>query len=270
MAVRLAFLIAVLAFSGAYSAMAASSSCLKCHQPHYMEIAACIDCHGGDDRTLRKNIAHLDLIPGHLVRYRIKDNEAVVSGGKWLELAACRRCHNIRGKGNHLAADLDRLSGRHPARLLASIITPVEYMPDFRFDRATASLLVNAVLASAVVQQRKIPEAPVNVRFKQGVKTANVFEQHCGACHKILTGSGGFGRGNIGPNLSGLLSIYYPKTGNSAAPWSAERLEGWLRNPRKIRPLAKMPPVQIDKYHFEQLLLLMTPVLSPQSQEFSR
>jgi cytochrome c2 len=207
---------------------------------------------------VRKEIAHLNLVPGKLVRYRIKGDPSADSGGKLLEAFACRRCHKIGGKGNSLAPDLDRLGARHPSRVLESILRPATYMPDFRFDPETASLLANAVVKTAAVSRHERREAPLIIRFNHPTQhNDNVFEKHCGGCHRLLTESGALGKGNSGPNLSGLMGRYYPKTYAKTEQWDQQRLAKWLKNPRASRPLSRMQPVNIDKRDFNHLLLIL-------------
>jgi hypothetical protein len=54
------------------------------------------------------------------------------------------------------------------------------------------------------------------------------------------------GSGTIGPNLSGLFSPFYPLTFEGTKPWTMERLEQRLRNPRQVSSHALMPPVVLD------------------------
>jgi cytochrome c2 len=66
------------------------------------------------------------------------------------------------------------------------------------------------------------------------------------------------GRGNVGPNLSGLLSGHYPKSYARGEQWTPRNLERWLENPRKSRPLAKMQPLKLKPVDFNQLLSILS------------
>lgn len=201
-------------------------------------------------------IAHRDLVPGNLARYRLPNDPAVARGTKWLGKAACRRCHTTGGTGNRLAGNLDRLSHRHPRALMKSIREPVSFMPDFHFDEPTAADLVNAILAGASKHLGSVGDPPQVIRFSTGNNLQeNVFVKRCGGCHRMLTMRlGGVGKGDIGPNLSGLLTRFYPASYGQGEPWNRDRLEKWLANPRQSRPLARMQPVRLEKKDFRDLL----------------
>jgi len=101
-----------------------------------------------------------------------------------------------------------------------------------------------------------VEETPVVVHFEDRERRKdNPFVKDCGGCHRVLTeGQGGLGQGDVGPNLSGLLSEYYPKTFRDGERWSADGLKKWLRNPREIRPLATMAPVRLKEEELSRLL----------------
>ncbi len=83
----------------------------------------------------------------------------------------------------------------------------------------------------------------------------NSFVKHCGPCHRILSERyGGLGKGDIGPNLSGLLTEFYPKTYRDAETWTIEKLRKWLENPRSSRPAARMRPVRLTTGEFTVLV----------------
>jgi cytochrome c2 len=227
-------------------ALAAKPSCLGCHKPHYEVIGTCVDCHRGNAQTDRLAIAHHDLIPGRFAKFTLGRTPAVERGRKLLETFACRRCHIITGKGNRLAADLDGLlSARQPQLVFDAIRTPPLFMPDFRFDDRQIIDLVNALLAGAKQGGAKGAEKPAVVHFDEGKQTGkNPFVMLCGQCHKALTEKfGGLGKGDFGPNLSGLFSLFYPETFRDRAPWRGESLRKWLANPRRLRPNARMQPI---------------------------
>lgn len=256
MAACVAFLTLLVGLNVAGHAAAATPVCLECHSAHYSALDNCTGCHRGDGRTARRNVAHSGLVPGHLVRYRVPNSSVAENGEEWIRNSGCRRCHAFKETGNRLAGSLDRLSGRHPVRILESLIHPVSFMPDFRFDNETASAIVNAILASQRPDNGGSADAPFAVRFtKHRGDGGKMFDRHCGGCHRILTRSfGGLGRGSAGPNLSGLFTDHYPKSFAQGEQWTPSHLKGWLANPRKSRPLARMQPIALDKSAFRQIL----------------
>jgi cytochrome c2 len=230
-------------------------ACSSCHPVHFADRGTCIGCHLGNDRTLRKDIAHLDLVPGRLLRYRFPGDPAVERGTQWIDRASCRRCHSIHGTGNRLAGDLDRSAGRNPNKILASILQPVTFMPDFRFLEENAAEVVNALVAGARRDPDRKGEVPSVVRFgDRDERSENVFVKRCGGCHRVLTRRlGGLGKGDAGPNLSGLLSRFYPRTSGEGKAWTVERLRKWLDDPRRARAFARMPPVRMPRKEFTEL-----------------
>jgi len=235
-------------------------SCLNCHPRHYRELGSCVGCHGGDPRSERLRIAHHDLVAGRFSWHGITGSLPVLRGNKLLEGFACRRCHTTAGKGNRLASNLDRLpAGTTPADLFRSINSPALMMPGFRLEEGAATDLVNAILAGAGQSGRKGRETPQVVHFESAkAGSGNIFEKKCGGCHKMLTAAvGALGKGEIGPNLSGLLSEFYPATAAGKKRWSAGSLEKWLDNPRQSRPLTQMRPVQLQKEERARLLVLL-------------
>lgn len=240
---------------GASPASGMPPACLSCHPAHFADRGTCIGCHLGIDRTLRKDIAHLDLVPGRLLRYRIPGDPAVKRGTQWIDRGGCRRCHSIHGAGNRLAGDLDRSVGRNPNKILASILQPVIFMPDFRFREENAAELVNALLAGARRDPERKGEVPSVVRFgDRDERSENVFVKRCGGCHRVLIRRlGGLGKGDAGPNLSGLLSRFYPRASGDGKTWTVERLRKGLDDPRRARAFARMPPVRMPRNEFTEL-----------------
>jgi cytochrome c2 len=83
----------------------------------------------------------------------------------------------------------------------------------------------------------------------------NIFEKQCGPCHKILIEAfGALGKGNIGPNLSGLFSEHYPANLKDNGRWTADILKKWLENPRKYRENSQMRPIPLKEDEFKLLL----------------
>ena len=244
-----------LLFPGAASA--AQASCLQCHRPHYQERGSCVSCHRGDDRSDRLRIAHHDLIPARFVWFRIAGAAPVRRGEKLMEVFACRRCHTSGGKGNRLASNLDRLpAGTTPQEIFDAIKSPAQLMPDFRLDDRQLADLVNAILAGAGKSGRAGKQSPQVVHFEAGRRDPdNIFAKQCGPCHKMLTlRLGGVGKGDVGPNLSGLFSKFYPPAAEGNRRWNAALLGKWLKNPREMRKNSQMRPVPLDKREFDRLL----------------
>jgi cytochrome c2 len=229
--------------------------CLRCHPVHYAERGSCTDCHRGNDRTERREIAHAGLIPAKFAWFALDGSAPVAEGRKLLETFACRRCHVAGGKGNRLATDLDTLLARgEPARIAAALRQPALAMPDFRLAEGQVTLLVNAILAGG----RRVPpagrEVPQVVHFSQEGEE-NVFAKRCGPCHRAISERHGLlGRGEVAPNLSGLLSPFYPKSFSEGEPWTDGRLRKWLDNPRAVRPNARMQPVRLERAEFDRLV----------------
>ena len=231
------------------------SACLACHRPHHAGRGSCVGCHRGNDRTERKKIAHNDLIAGRFAHFTVKGSPVVARGEKLLDVLACRRCHISAGRGNRLAANLDRLVPGSPQGIFDAIRSPVLFMPNFQCDDRQISTLVNAILAGGEAAGVKVGETAQVVHFVDGKQGGeNSFAKHCGPCHKSLSERfGGVGHGDIGPNLSGLLSAAYPATYRDGEPWTTDKLGKWLENPRAIRANARMQPVRLTAGEFEQL-----------------
>ena len=238
-------------------AHAGVSSCLKCHKAHYEEKGACVGCHRGNPRTDRVSIAHHDLIPAKYADFTMENSQVVKRGGKLIEASGCRRCHVIGANGNRFATNLDRiLVAVRPQKLFDAIITPVLFMPNFCFKETHIMELVNAILSEAARTDPEAEEIPLVIHFEDEKQAEeSIFVKHCGSCHMVLTTRfGGLGKGNIGPNLSGLFSQYYPKTHGNKEQWSSEPLKKWLKNPREIRKNAQMEPVKLASDEFPRLL----------------
>lgn len=230
--------------------------CLSCHPAHYAERGVCTSCHNGNPASDRKNIAHHRLIAGKFAHFTLGD-ALFKDGERLMERYACRRCHVSAGRGNRLATSLDTLKDtKTPEEIAAAISSPVMGMPDFRLDEKQVVALVNAVLGGAKKRGGGRLELPLVVHFevaKSGGK--DVFSSKCGPCHRMLSqGKGVLGSSDSGPNLSGLLTEYYPKTFGEGQGWSEERLRRWLGNPRMVRKWARMPPVELSAKEFRELV----------------
>ncbi len=235
------------------------NACLICHRPHHAEQGNCVGCHRGNDRTNRREIAHHDLIVGRFAHFTLKGSPIVVRGKELLEVLACRRCHVYEKKGNRLATDLAMLARSvGPQAIFDSIRSPVLLMPNFHLDDGQLAALVNAILGETESAGAGAPETARVVHFEAGKRAEeNVFVKQCGPCHKLLSERfGGLGNGDIGPNLSGLLSEYYPNTYRDTEPWTTGKLMKWLENPRNMRANARMKPVRLAIGDF--VLLMQT------------
>ena len=242
------------------TALAGGLGCLKCHDSHYENKGTCIDCHRGNPRTDRLLIAHHDLIGAPYAHFTMEGSPVSQRGCALVTISGCRRCHVLDGKGRPCAANLDKVFGAaRPQKLFDAIKTPAFFMPDFCFKDTDIIALVNAILTKATLGESKAGEVPLVIHFEDEEQAEErVFGQHCGSCHKVLTTHfGGLGKGNIGPNLSGLFSEYYPTTDGDKEPWSPKSLESWLENPRKIRKNAQMPPVILTSDGFFRLLEIL-------------
>lgn len=241
------------------AAFAGKAGCLHCHKAHYLEQGACSECHRGDARSDRLAIAHRDLIPAKYSWFTIAGSQPLQRGGKLLEGFACRRCHTTGGKGNRLASNLDRLpTPTIPEKIFQAIKTPALFMPDFHCDDRQMTDLVNAILAGEQKAERTQGETPQVVHFAEVERrTGNIFEQQCGPCHRVLTGAfGALGKGAIGPNLSGLFTEFYPANLKGNSRWTADILNKWLENPKKIRVNSQMRPIPLKKEEFDRLLVI--------------
>ncbi len=187
------------------------------------------------------------MIPGPLAHFTLGEGPVLERGRQLLEKAGCRRCHVSGGKGNRLAADLDRALSARPLASLEAIRRPALFMPDFRFGEPELAALVNALLEGA---SRLVPEEgerPLVVHFEKELAEKDAFTRRCGGCHRALTSlRGGLGTGRVGPDLSGLFTPFYPVPFREKEGWGPKNLEKWLENPRKVRPLAVMPPLRLE------------------------
>jgi cytochrome c2 len=234
--------------------------CLRCHPQHYAERGSCAGCHKGDPRSDRPAIAHRDLIRGRYSWYAIVGAPPLIRGEKLAEQLACRRCHTLAGRGNRLASNLDRVAaGSSPEQIGHSLKIPATFMPQFRLTDRQLVDLVTVILAAGAHAAPQKGESPQVVHFQDKKRRVeNVFAQKCGPCHKVLTaGQGALGRGDIGPNLSGLLTEFYPPTARSETRWTRDALQKWLENPRVLRPQTQMRPVVLGKEEIAQLLVTL-------------
>jgi cytochrome c2 len=234
-----------------------TTGCLGCHSAHHEAWGTCVDCHRGDPRSQRIQIAHHRLIQGEYACFTFPESPAVKTGQQLVNISGCRRCHKTGGQGNSLASDLDGVLLKVQPEILANAIKyPVTFMPDFYFQETDVTRLVNAILNSGAVYGTTSRELCQVIHFEENKGDSdNIFSRSCGACHRILTKrEGGIGKGNIGPNLSGIFSDFYFQNFKGGKFWDSNGLEQWLKNPRDIQPSAQMPPVDLKKDEFIYLL----------------
>ncbi len=270
MVFRLALLILLCIPIVAVSSQETPNLCLSCHQGHHQEYGTCIDCHRGDPRSSRLNIAHFGLVQARHAWFNLPDTSQVEQGTRQLETNACRRCHVIGDKGNQLATNLDRSTkASDPLTLIEAIRNPVLLMPDFHLPDFRLDVLINALFSLGQTVAVVSGEMPHIVHFEGREKMQeNLFVKHCGGCHQVLTATlGGLGNGIVAPNLSGLLTEYYPETAKDNSAWKRDNLKEWLKNPRDIHPLTQMMPVQLEDEELTQLFDMLDEDISlPQKQ----
>jgi len=233
------------------------SGCVKCHRPHHEARGACIGCHRGNPRTDRINIAHYRLIGSQYAHFNFPKSPEVIDGHNLIEKFACRRCHQTGRKGNTLATNLDlSLKKNLPQTLADTIKNPAAYMPNFYFLETDIIKLVNAILDSGAAFESGPNESPQFIHFEESKKyNENPFVKQCGACHRVLSKQfGGLGRGNTGPNLSGLFTQFYPQNYKGKTAWNPDGLKRWLKNPRDIKVNAQMPPAFLNADEFTNIL----------------
>jgi cytochrome c2 len=131
-------------------------------------------------------------------------------------------------------------------------------MPNFHLNEEQAALLVNALLAGSRSHISDV-RAPVTVHFSNAtVKNVDVFSRACGFCHSVLSERrGALGTANTGPNLSGLLSVNYPKTFRFNDSWTVHNLSSWLKNPREVRLSARMRPIELTDVEYKELISIL-------------
>lgn len=234
--------------------------CLKCHPSHYAALGSCVACHRGNPSAERINVAHYRMIAGRFAAFTLGDVPVVKEGNRLMDQYACRRCHVSGRRGNRLATPLDTLiDEKTPEEIAEAIRGPAQGMPNFRLSEKSVVAVVNAIFAGGKKAGVTQGNRPLLVHFDAERKgQENVFIRKCGTCHRALTEKLGLiGSGDIGPNLSGLLSSHYPKTFKTSEAWTEDRLKRWLENPRKVRPLAQMLPVQLKAGEFRELVDLL-------------
>lgn len=247
MAAPLALLTALALAAALAGPARAEVGCLGCHSVHRAELGPCVGCHGGHPGTHRQAVAHAGLVPGRLAHFTLAGSPVTDRGVKLLDALGCRRCHGTAGRGNRLAADLDRSVQGRAAETLAALGKPAQRMPDFRLADPDAEALVNALLLGARQAPPPPGEVPTLVHLSVAAPEEDPFTRRCGPCHRALTPArGALGTGRTAPDLSGLFTPFYPGAFREGEPWTPATLEKWLENPRRTRPWALMAPVRFE------------------------
>lgn len=242
-----------------------TTGCLECHSAHHEGWGTCVDCHRGDPRTQRIQIAHHRLVPGEYACFTLPESPVVETGQRLIDISGCRRCHQTGQQGNGLASNLDgSLDKKMPEVLADAIKKPAVFMPHFNFQETDVTRLVNAILASSAGYALKSTDLGQAIHFEEDKEDSDdVFSRNCGGCHRILTQRiGGIGKGDMGPNLSGIFSDFYFQTFKGRKSWDSTGLGQWLKNPRDIRTNAQMPPVHLKKDEFGHLLRILDSYVS--------
>lgn len=247
------------------AAAAPAVSCLGCHPVHHAGVGTCSACHRGDPRSRRKEIAHHDLVAARFAHFGVEGSPVTASGWRAIEVMGCRRCHVTGGKGNRYASDLDQVASRaRPDELRVALAKPAIFMPQFALAEGAAAHVVSAVLAGGARAPAAGGEAPTVVHFETRARSEHAFEKRCGGCHRALTAErAGLGAGAVAPNLSGLLTPFYPFPFREGEPWSPARLREWIDNPRKVRPAVGMPPLKITDEERRQVEATLSPRAAP-------
>ncbi len=242
------------------------NSCLECHSRVVLShdfvtdsavaLTDCVGCHRGNPQTRRKDLAHSQRIDAVYAWFRLANAPIMTAARLSIDRFACRRCHIQNRKGNTLAADLDQLlTQRSIEEMTEALLEPAYYMPNFALGEQDCQHVILALLEGGTVPLHNAGEDITIVHFEDPASEERPFEKHCGACHRVLTPhSGGLGTATIAPNLSGLLTSFYPKTFKDDQPWTTDGLTRWIKNPRQIRPLAVMPPLDLNDQQIHQLI----------------
>ncbi len=246
---------------------AAAQQCTRCHAAQCpapsarlvwdeARLSQCVECHRGNPLTSRKDLAHSGLVEPRHSWYQYLQGETVQQGEKLTKKFACRRCHVSGEKGNSLATNLDSIAPeRSSAELELAVREPAIFMPLFPLTDTALNLILTRILAGGLTAPKGKDLIPLVVYFSHAAAQEDPFSRHCGGCHRMLSHQyGGLGVDDIGPNLSGMGTTFYPSTGRDNKPWKREDLRDWIKNPRKIRALALMPPLSIKEDELRKIL----------------
>lgn len=234
-----------------------SPKCLTCHAVHYADRGSCIFCHRGNPATSRKSLAHSNMIKSNHAAFTMQEAKSVQLGKKLANQFACRRCHTLDGKGTSLAANLDYLlTNSTAAKISTAIKVPALYMPDFVLSQRDHDALISYILFAGLKAKPPQKEPPQVIYFTdRQADQQNIFEKKCGGCHKLLSARhGGLGNGSNGAHLAAIFTVFYPASYKNGEKWDVEKLQKWVRNPRRIRPITTMRPVIMTDEEWQQLI----------------
>lgn len=178
--------------------------------------------------------------------FGLKVSNAQSTTFELIEKTGCRRCHIINNKGNTLASNLDlSLKNENLSYIKAVLKSPSAYMPQFYFSEKDIMELSNTLISIAKKTPKTKNETPKIVYFSQTSSQIHPFEKHCGSCHRALfQKSGPVGQLSYGPNLSGLLTEFYPRKFINKEPWTLQNISKWVKNPRAFSAQTQMPPLE--------------------------
>lgn len=227
--------------------------CVECHIKHID--FSCISCHRGNPDTKRFNLAHKNIIKGIFLRYTV-DDVVKRRGDILLNDLGCRRCHRIGNKGNLKGNELNlSIKKKNAGQIIDAIKNPSIFMPDFKLKEESLILVINALYSNYSVGKSK-ERKQIVVFFKTEHKD-NIFENRCGACHRIISDLYGFlGSGSVAPNLSGILTEFYPKT-KILLKNDEENIKKFLKNPRSHNRFSAMPVIELTDYEIDQIIKIM-------------
>lgn len=223
--------------------------CINCHGEHIK--SSCVSCHRGNPDTKRIGLAHYKIISGKFLKYKI-DKKIKEDGDILIKNLGCRRCHIIGKSGNNKGNDLNKIIKKKTTEeIILAIQNPGYFMPDFKIYDSTLILLMNALFSSS---NSDTIERGVNMIYFKRQQLDNIFDNKCGSCHRLISDKLGFlGKSGIAPNLSGILTEYYPKTKNLKSN-TPEDIKIFLKNPRSYNKNSIMPPQEISDIEIKNIL----------------
>lgn len=234
----------------------AEEMCSTCHTDkiHYTSIGPCTLCHRGNGSTSRVTLAHENILNRKYAFFLMKDNWHVFKGNLLIKDAACRRCHTIGNSGNTLAANLNMSTQEKDIKTLTDAIkNPFLYMPQFNFTDEQIIYVINGLLNNAFYSN-STTEGYITVHFDKSGKSKNIFDRHCGKCHKVISKqTGPLGEGERAPNLSGLFTNEF-RSLQEVEKWDKSTLKKWIKNPRKIKKNALMPVIKLKSDELEDIV----------------
>ena len=225
---------------------------MTCHSEHYATYGTCRSCHRGIEKSSRKNIAHHMLIFGKHSYFRFKKNKNRVDGEKIIDDSGCRRCHTIGNKGGLLASNLDiSINNIDIEELIENVVEPATYMPDFQFRDIQLTSIINGLLSEGFGFESNTEYVVVHLDENQ---SGNLFSDKCGGCHKTLSKNyGGLGSEDVGPNLSGLFTKFFPNM-SDVKIWNEDNVKKWLKNPREIKKITLMPVLGLKERDIDSII----------------